>query len=356
MTTRVGIITWQGRYNYGNRLQNYATCKIYEKLDCETVNLILQNENFLNKAKSVIKMLVGRKEFSRESTLSPERLAAFDSFNRHLSFQVINSLHDKKLKQFDYFSVGSDTIWNLGEKSFYDDWRYLQFCEPAQRIALAPSFGSDSLTDRQMVRLSHYVEDYPCLSMREESGVSLIRQASGKDAVALCDPTLVLDRSDWRRVSRGGLTPDHPYIFAYLLGERSSEANDALGYAVDHVASDVILLSDREEEGELPAGPAEFISLIENAAYVITDSFHGAVFAALFETPLSIVHRIEGGATKARLFSRLDNLSHKLGLENKVMGSDDFSFERAADFDGVYESIEVERLKFMNYLKARLHV
>ena len=340
MANRVGIITWQGRFNYGNRLQNYATCKLYEELKCDPVNLVLKYNGPIQKIKSIIKAIIGRHENSRESTMNQERLAAFDSFNRHLSFQVIHSLRDKQLDQFDFFSVGSDTIWSLDDKPFLDDWRYLQFSEPSKRIALAPSFGSDILSEKQMKRLSRYVEEYPCLSTREESGVELIRRASGRDAVALCDPTLVLGVSDWRRVSNDSMTPDHPYVFAYLLGEGGPEADSALDYAANNVASTVVTLSDRDRDGELPAGPAEFISLIENAAHVITDSFHGAVFAALFERPLTVVHRMEGGELNTRLFSRLDNLSHKLGLESKVMGSNAFSFEAAADYEGVNKFIE----------------
>lgn len=75
----------------------------------------------------------------------------------------------------------------------------------------------------------------------------------------------------------------------------------------------VISLTDRDDGSELPAGPAEFISLIKNATFVVTDSFHAAVFSSIFETPLSIVHR-DG----VSMFSRLQTLAEKLGTENKI--------------------------------------
>ena len=161
MSNRIGIVTWQGKFNYGNRLQNYATCQIYQKLGCEPVNLILQCDGPVKTIKTCIKTLIGKQERSRESTMDPERLAAFDSFNHNLSFQVVHGIQDKQLEQFDFFSVGSDTIWSLSDKSFLDEWRYLLFCEPSKRIALAPSFGSDVLSKVQMKHLSRYVKDYP---------------------------------------------------------------------------------------------------------------------------------------------------------------------------------------------------
>ena len=44
------------------------------------------------------------------------------------------------------------------------------------------------------------------------------------------------------------------------------------------------------------AGPEEFVSLIANAAFVVTDSFHGTVFSLLFHRPfITIPHQTRGG-------------------------------------------------------------
>lgn len=39
-TLKVGIVTIQNRFNYGNRLQNYATQYVYENLGFEVSSLI----------------------------------------------------------------------------------------------------------------------------------------------------------------------------------------------------------------------------------------------------------------------------------------------------------------------------
>ena len=119
----------------------------------------------------------------------------------------------------------------------------------------------------------------------------------------------------------------------------------------DHGAIPVIPLSDRQKPEELDAGPAEFLSLIDNAAHVVTDSFHAAVFASILQTPLTIVHR-EGGAS---MFSRLEQLSQMLGIEHMVFGSPTFDLSRAGDYAGVPEAIVRERKKFMSYLEACLN-
>ena len=119
----------------------------------------------------------------------------------------------------------------------------------------------------------------------------------------------------------------------------------------DHGRIPVVPLTDRQKPGEPDAGPAEFIDLIDNATHVVTDSFHAAVFSSILKTPLTIVHR-EGGAS---MFSRLEQLSGMLGIEEKVYGSPGYDLSRAGDYEGVYEAIARERAHFIDYLKGCLN-
>lgn len=356
MKKKVGIVTWQGRFNYGNRLQNYATSHIYQQLGYHPVSLIYQDdETIVRKIKTRIKSLIGRRDVSRESAMSAERLAAFDEFNKRLEFQTVKGIHAKELDDYDFFSVGSDTIWNLSDKPYFDDWRYLQFANPERRIALAPSFGCTSLSEKQKKKLARFIKGYNHLSVREESGVDLIYQASGRKAIALCDPTLVLDASSWREISNDRLTPSGEYVFAYVLGDVAGEAEAAINLATKGGRIPTVKLSDQERPGEIPAGPAEFISLIDNAAHVVTDSFHGAIFAVKMGRPLTIVHRMEQDASYSQLFGRIENLSNKLGIENKIFGSSAFDFSLAGEYEGVSEAIDRERKLLLNYLEECLN-
>ncbi len=193
------------------------------------------------------------------------------------------------------------------------------------------------------------VKGFENLSIREERGAELIKQCSGRDAEVICDPTLVIGPDDWRAVSDKRLTPKEPYVFTYLLGGSNQDAQVVLDEVTDGGHVPVVALSDREKQGELPAGPAEFIDLIDNAQHVVTDSFHAAVFSCLLETPLTIVRRC---GTGAGMFSRLETLSHTLGIESKVYGSQQFDLSRAGDYSGVPDHIALERNRFVGYLKS----
>lgn len=349
---QIGIVTLPGKYNYGNRLQNYATSKIYSNLGFSPKTLQMpRRANISRETKRFIKKMMGYSMQNPEALMTSERSEAFDRFDSLISFAEIASLDDPSLLLYRFFSVGSDQVWNPNLIRYNEDWYYLSFAKPEQRIALAPSIGVDDLDRRNIRSFKKGLANFRYLSVREKRGAELIRLYSGRSATVICDPTLVLSADDWRKISDSRMNPKKPYIFTYLLGGLNNEASWVLNDIEDHESTKVVALSDRQMPGELDAGPAEFISLIDNAQHVITDSFHAAVFASILKTPLTIVHR-EGGKN---MFSRLEQLSHMLGIEFKVFGSPSFDITRAKDHEGISEAIECERKRFMDYLEACLN-
>lgn len=350
---KIGVITLFGRFNYGNRLQNYAAMQIWQELGFKPETLVLaERPNVARTLKRTLKHVLGRPmELPPEKNMSKERLEAFDRFNKKISVRKLSTIEGNIADQYYLFSVGSDQVWNPDYMAYNEDWYFLDFARPEQRVTLAPSIGVDELNRRDARCIAKGVRGFEYLSIREKRGAELIKECSGRDAEVVCDPTLVLDADVWRSVSDRHLTPHDPYVFTYLLGGISEDAGYVLDKVTDGGRIPVISLTDREKPGEPPAGPAEFIDLIDNAQHVITDSFHAAVFSCLMETPLTIVRRSGDGAG---MFSRLETLSNTLGIEKKVFGGKDFELSNAGDYEGVYDRIAAERSHFMRYLESSL--
>lgn len=347
MTNRIGIVTLPGSYNYGNRLQAYASFMVYRKLGFESILLEITNKPVpIQEVKSFLKGLLGKKESHPEDCMSQDRISAFVRFNELMLIKRVERIDDNLNKQYCCFSVGSDQVWNPYYFAYNEDWFFLNFANPEQRIALAPSIGLDVLTAKQGRKIAKGLKNFSSLSIREKRGAELIKECSGRDSEVICDPTFVLSSEEWRSIADDRLTPKRPYIITYLLGGIGEEAAEVLNLVSNHGHIPIIPLSDREKDGEPPAGPAEFISLIDNATHVITDSFHAAVFSSILHTPLTIVHR-RGGES---MFSRLETLSRTLGIEEKVYGSPSFNLSDAGEYTEVTEAIGCEREKFMTYL------
>lgn len=349
---KVAILTLGGRYNYGNRLQNYASDCVWRKVGFVPTSLFLsERPNAVRQIKSMARKLLGKNIANPEEGITDARLAAFDRFNNYMSIATLSGVNSKLIEDFQFFSVGSDQVWNPCLIAYSEDWFFLEFAKPEQRIALAPSIGLDALSPRHARVICQGLGNFKRVSIREKRGAELIKECAGVDVEVICDPTLVLPAEEWRAVADGRITPSEPYVFTYLLGGSSKEALEVLDVVTDHGRIPVIPLSDRQKPGEPDAGPAEFIDLIDHATHVVTDSFHAAVFSSILQTPLTITHR-EGGAS---MFSRLEQLSEMLGIEEKVYGSPTYDLARAGEYDGVPEAIECEREKFMTYLSGCLN-
>ena len=345
---KVGIITLPGQFNYGNRLQNYAVTEIYRRFGYEPESLVLaERPNALRLLRSAYHMVRGvGSAVKPEKLMSYARIEAFGRFNNRIPVRGIKSLRGLD-SEYSLFSVGSDQVWTPGYMVYKEDFYLLEFCRREKRIALAASIGVDDVTPKSGRRIGRAVVEFKGLSVREGRAAEILRAYADCDPLVICDPTLVLSEEDWRAVADRRFTPSMPYVFTYLLGSVGVEATEVLNRATSYGRIPVVPLSDRQKPGEPDAGPSEFISLIDNASHVVTDSFHAAVFASILQTPLTIVRR-EGGKS---MFSRLEQLSQTLGIEHKVFGSPDFDFSRAGDYEGVPEAVERERKRFMEYLE-----
>lgn len=372
----VGIITLPGEYNYGNRLQLYAQIRAFGSLgfDAEALELRQRKKRFLA-VKNAVKRALGRPQEEDCATFTTvERQKAFTRFGANIPTRLFDKPADVPVNDYAYFSCGSDQVWNPSIVSSRDgenvlfrmyhlvsdktksaaflEWYGLNFCPISKRIALAPSIGLDSVDAAQAELIRRSVGNFPHLSVREYAGAEIINGCANRNPEVICDPTLTLRDVEWRSIAEGTLTPKEPYIFTYLLGGVGPSADKIIDEISAGNTMPIIHLTDRARHGEVPAGPAEFISLIDCAAHVVTDSFHAAVFASILQTPLTIVRR--GGSTN--MFSRLETLCRMLGIENKVADSSNFDLRMAGDYEGVAEAIERERVRFMKYLETCLDV
>lgn len=375
---KIGVITLPGDFNYGGKLQLYAVMHLYRELGFEPEFLVLERRfRPIAHPKEIVRQMLRRptsQSISLERSQSPARRAAFLRFSKSMRPRIYKSPDEVNTNEFAFFSVGSDQVWNPNYiftesedngvlKRLYHcmtdprellderDWYFLRFSRREQRIALAPSFGVNDLGPSQSKLEASGLRGFDRLSVRERAGADLIMRLTGQHAEVLCDPTLVLDKTSWRLASDGRVTPEGPYVLAYVLGEETGEVKTAIDLASQNGELPVVRLSDQARLDEPDAGPAEFLSLVEHAASVVSDSFHASVFASIFERPLVIVHR--QGAQQGGMFSRLESLSKVLGIEEKIFdGTYDASAH--ADYEGVADAIASERDRFVAYLESAL--
>ena len=312
---RIGILTFHDQLNYGGVLQAFALREKAAELSKSSVEMIHlwhdprdatllgkeYNPNvpifsqWRNRLKAK-KRPHGRVEFANRRKKTKELI--YSKLN--LSKEVYRTARDlKKLPLYDTVIFGSDQVWNpffepptgAPEKNAYLG-TFLP--ETQKRVAYAASFGVSDLPSEMYKPYQRQLEKFSYVTIREASGATLFQKIMGgeKPDVVL-DPTLLLSPEQWRSIVSTRPRPTKPYLLSYWLGSPSKERLDWLEALSDCMGIPIVLLVARPQKIDLEipgkimpcydADPFDFVALIEGCEGIVTDSFHGMIFATLFE-------------------------------------------------------------------------
>lgn len=363
---RIGIITLNGYFNYGNRLQNYAlqeTLKSYGH-DVETIWIKEESKKKRSFFKRIIKLIINpfRLIKSINRRLIPdkaklERTERFKSFsNKYIKesdyFISENNLKLKKLNTFDHFVTGSDQVWNpyyIKGSSLY----FLTFAPKEKRISYAASFGVSEIPKEHKVNYTKWLEDMNHISVREDDGAKIVESLTDKEVPVVLDPTLLLTKEKWLEItSPCKYKPKEDILLTYFLGDISRETKKMIAQLKKKYKLKVVNLANPKYEKHYLADPAEFLDYIYYAELFITDSFHGAVFSILFETPFVVTDR---NAKIPSMNSRINTLLSTFQLESRHINRVNKEHIFDVDFSQTYKILDKEREKSFKYFNNALN-
>ncbi len=357
---KIGVITYvkTATCNYGAELQAFALQYKLNKdgFDTEVVNLkrrLPSNDRF----KETVKKSV-RTRFERMNPLSAtlsvmdlflsvvkdkyyakkyasefqEKKALYERFFeeniRHSSVEYNPDDMDTADLPYNTYIAGSDQIWNYKNSDRVDVF-FLMFANrfKAKKISYAASFSISEIPENYKERYTEWINNIDEISVRETDGVRIVKDLTGRDAVHVCDPTLLLDKNEWR-----GAFGDNPveeigkkkYVFVYTMSRSRNVYRIAKTIArqlgnieVVHVR---LGIKPEANDGVIHlnfASPQQWVHLLMNAEYVVTDSFHGTVFSINFNIPFTVVQN-----PMSDLNSRVNTILTKVGLLDRIYVDD----------------------------------
>ncbi len=328
----VSIMTWYKYTNYGSALQSAALYKTVADLGCH-VDMVsyttspdkYRQEKCFSPLSASYKFI--KQKISNQGYFSKEREALFKEFLRSRisetslceNYSDLYQLNDK----YDAFICGSDQVWSLTNS--FDDKYFLSFADQSKlKISYAPSFG---LTDVRISEMGDMIkrllERFDYLSVRESAGKEIIKKLIGKEAQLVLDPTLLLTPEEWDVYAnvRDELISEK-YIICYFLGDSKEYIKNVQKVSRDLKIPYYIIPTfkkDTKNPHRVPfeVGPTEFVSLIKNAEYICTDSFHGLAFSINYKKPFTIYKRFKA-KDKYNQNSRIESLLDLLRLNERL--------------------------------------
>jgi hypothetical protein len=361
-----GIITMHRPRNVGSALQAYALQYTIERLGyrCEIIDYVYPNafhrqtsakSQVLKSVNARLKKWLGRGQFE----LSERRFDEFLSKRLHLtsSYPTSESLQENP-PIYDVYMVGSDQVWRSdyirGDPSFFCGFA------PAGKpiVSYGSSFGVARIDAPYRDAYREHLQRFSHISVRERDAVDLVETLSGRQATMVLDPTLLLDEAEW-----GSHMPEvktePPYILCYGNVHAEKYARELALHVQARTGYPIVWLFGRPWDRfgancqhVFDVGPLEFLVWVRNAALVLTQSFHGTIFAVNFGRPFYSMHQTaQTGNTRQMSMLRCLNCEDR-GLEIGQPFPTQGLFD--IDFNVVHDRLSALRTESLSYLKNAL--
>lgn len=353
---KTGIVTWTTYNNLGTVLQAYALQAFLNQAGIE--NEIISDRPIIEARKA--KSADSQKQKSMFSLLiHPRRLLkkigkGFEDKKRESYFLTQQKIGEFKTKElriweakdldfpkcldciFDAFLCGSDQIWSTLDVNF-DGYYYLNFTNKS-KISYAPSLGVAEIPEDKKGLIRSWLKDYKALSVREENMSQKLSDLMKRKVEWVVDPTMLHAKAFWEEFADISCVPEKQYIICYFLENQKWYFRYAEAVARKK-GMDLFLIpscysfSDRSDIIKSGIGPKEFLGLIQNAAFVLTDSFHATIFSLIFEKQFLTLQRF-ASANKENQNSRIKSLLGYAELQNHIVVEEkDFEEKDIQDVD-----------------------
>ncbi len=360
---KIGIVSLYGWLklwdNYGSLLQNYAlqvrlkqwgheTYWIRTRVD-PSASAPSPTEGFWPSLRALARWglrITGwrskgdkQREFDRNH---PRRFAPF--FATHVPHTDREYTVDELLDNppnADAYIVGSDQVWRdptpLNLLAFGP--------QSVKRVAYAVSAPWTALSPEWYATAAPEVKRLQAISVRELEGLRVCSEMGRSDAVQTVDPTLLLDRDDYRsliRAEEDDLPFEQPLALAYFVNVlrrrdvpwtalRAFAANNGMDLRVVPLQGSELIFPSKYV---YTPSPTEWLNAFDKAECVVTNSYHGTLFALIMRRPFLAL--LQGGPTSAQN-SRFFSILEPLGLSERIVS------RREADVASVRD---VERRMF----------
>lgn len=332
---KIGILTYHRAENYGALLQAYALRTYLQQQGYEASFVDYwpnYHENYFHifSVKRFKKSGIKAKgQYLFETIffygMKRRRKRNLQSFMKNqlgLPKEIKYSSKNAICNEYDIVVYGSDQIWrkqNLPGCKGFDFWYFGSDNVIAKKVSYAGSMGTINTTPEDDEQLKPYFERFSALTVREAPLKDYLAKMGLQSTVVL-DPVFLLEKNDWRNLYLGEKKirkQKGKYILYYNLLS-NAESTAFANKLSQRTQLPIVEISKKYGIKQLgrrynhTASVETFLSLIDNAEYVVSNSFHGVAFSIIFEKQFYAI----GMGKKA---NRVQSLLVSLGIEERYV-------------------------------------
>ena len=357
MNKKIGLLTFHCAHNYGAVLQCYSTFRFLEKQGYEPEVINYRNSAIVERYKQKrISFFLNPKNIYRVFKYNSPVVYnhSFETFQeRRLSLSKEST--EKNIHEFDFpyssIIVGSDQVWNMscngGDTNYF-----LGFVDKQiNKIGLSVSCGGRTdllLKNKDILSALH---DFSSISIREADDCEVLRKQIRKPKLSTTiDPVFLLSKDDWMPLLDDSISKKFEnFVFVYMV----SEDKDLIRFAKEkHPDRTIVylnlgLINIRGVNNIRKVSPEQFLSLINNADVVYTNSYHGLAFSIIFGKKFGVKLLNKNKTINNRVLNLLELLSGKSHL------IDCLDFDSGGPLSGLETRIESLSNFILNAIDVR---
>jgi hypothetical protein len=359
---KIGIVThYYNSTNYGGILQSFALCKYLNENGCDAKQICydtskrskgLQLKRFLAFHWIQLKNLSHPKAF----LMIRKRKKSFQAFRKSIPHTTTVFSDENLFKVnslFDVFLTGSDQVWH---PAVINKGYSLSFCDKP-KYSYAASIAADEIPADKKQFYDEFVKSFLAVSVRERNAQKLI----SVETQLVLDPVFLLSEDEWDKVVSKRLV-DEDYVFCYFLGDSQEARNATVDFAhkknlkvvnIPYLKNYYRKCDQFGDYSLSGVSPNDFLSLIKNARFVITDSFHAICFSFIFKKQFLVFNR----KAKSNMGTRIGDILFTLDLQNRYcMKPNDILSTNLEEIDytktrAVFESMKLASIEFLNSIR-----
>ena len=193
---------------------------------------------------------------------------------------------------FDIYVTGGDQVWNTNSEINCFGAYFLPFGpKSTPRISLSSSLGANEFNIKYIDWIKEHLSNYRAISVRENNDVEYLKSLGYNNCIHIADPSILANKRIYDELI-SNQSHSHYDVVTYILGKKSTDwhgidkqIHSIMGNGKCSMLN--IALQDfklKHAKNRILSVP-EFVDAIANCDLLITNSFHGVVFANIYNKP-----------------------------------------------------------------------
>jgi len=344
---KIGILTWFFADNYGARAQSFALQKTLEALghNVEMINYVPFKNKILNLKMclshpgckinpiKIVRDLIRHLFFQRDKSI-------YNISTAVRSAQSINELH------YDFVILGSDAIFNLLHPM--SDKLYYGVGINAKKATYSPSCEYMNTDYALSADEKDSLQTMGKISVRDNRTTQLLQQNGFTDIIETLDPTFLYDFKLFNQAF-----PEKDYILVYCFSDWAEYSKDIQQFAKEKKLKIISIgrICNWANKSYDTARLGEWISAFRAASIVVTDSYHGTIFAIKNHKQIILFSRQD---KIDKINCLLSQFEIQLPVYQKNTGINNYIGKNSINYSVVEKNLKRLVTKSITYLKDKI--